>query len=65
MRVQPLVHVDFVGEGVAQRQGCEEHFYTDNEVLVAGGHCALAHGHVWGVNLRNSAALLQDGQQHA
>lgn len=65
VRVQPLVHVDPVGEGVAQSHGGEEHLDADDEVLVAGGDRSLPHGEVGGVDLRDGAAFLQDGQQHA
>lgn len=65
VRVQPLVHVDLVGEGVTQSHGGEEHLHADDEVLVAGGDGALAHVEVGRVDVRDGAALLQDGQQEA
>ena len=43
LRIQPLVGIDLVGEGVAQGQGREEHLHADDEILVAGSHGALAH----------------------
>lgn len=65
LRVQTLVHVNSVGEGVAQGQRCEKHLHANDEVLVAGGDRALAHRHLQGVDLRDGAARLQDGQQEA
>lgn len=65
VRVQPLIHVDFVGEGVTQSDGCEEHLDADDEVLVTGGNRSLAHGEVRRVDPGDCAALLQDGQQHS
>lgn len=64
VRVQPFVHVDLVGEGMAQGHGGEEHLDADDEVLVAGCDRSLAHGEVGRVDPRNGAAFLQDGQKH-
>lgn len=48
-----------------QSQRREKHLDADDEVLVAGGDRPLADGHLHRVDLRDGAALLQDGQQHA
>lgn len=50
---------------MAQGQRCEKHLHANDEVLVAGGDRALAHRHLQGVDLRDGAARLQDGQQEA
>lgn len=64
VRVQSFVHVDFVREGVAQSHGSEEHLHADDEVLVTSSDRSLPHGEVRRGDLRDGAALLQDGQQH-
>lgn len=44
--VQTLVHVHLVCERVAQSQCCEKHLHANDKVLVTGGNCPLAHGHL-------------------
>lgn len=44
--VQPFIHVDLVGKGMAQSYSGEEHLDTDDEVLVSGGNGSLANREV-------------------
>ena len=58
-----LLGVQVVREGEAQGNGGEEHLDTDDEVLVAGGHCARCAGLL--AHSTDDTRLLQDSQEHA
>lgn len=64
MRVQPLVHVHFVREGMTQGHGSKEHLNADNKVLIASRYGAFTNRHFGRADLWNCATFFQDGQQH-